>query len=270
MKHSLLREAVVFSSTCLQQQVRLTSVMGHILLIAPGVRRIRWNWASSSLLSMKQLGDMDEFLQLLTPGMLALNWCLWEVKFSKVLAFSHPSPAGLSFPVCWASFQYPEHPPHQGPCAPCSGRLLDAATCPSYPFQPWTPDWAVASLHGLNKTSPLPRDQVNAQRDSFKRWKWNGLSMRWNLTKHPVCSQLSSTWVSVAQLKALSNSSSSQHPPQWSVRQSPLVSWLEATRSPWDADCWVWQGVSGEDCICLLCSLPWGMHLATFRDGSLS
>lgn len=41
MKHSLLREAVALSSAPLQEQVRITSVRGHIFLIAPGVRWIR-------------------------------------------------------------------------------------------------------------------------------------------------------------------------------------------------------------------------------------
>lgn len=275
MKHSLLREAVALSSARLQEQVRITSARSHILLIALGARWIRWNWASSSPLSMKQPGAVGKLLPLPTPGKLALNWCLWDIKSSKVLAFSHPSPAGLGVLVGWAFSQCPEHPrecrSHPGPHALCSGWLLDAAICSSYPFQLWPPSWAVASLHGLNKaTSPLPRDQVNAQSDSFKHWKWKGLWMKWNLTEHPLRSQLSSTRLGVAHPKALSSSSSSQHLPQRSVRQSPPVSWLGATRSPWDADCWVWQGVSGEDCTCLLCCFPWGVPLATFRDGILS
>lgn len=163
MKHSLLREAVALSSAPLQEQVRITSVRGHIFLIAPGVRWIRWSWPSSSLLSMKQPGAVDRLLPLPAPGRLALNWCLWEVKSSKVLAFSHPSPAGLGVPVGWASSQRPEHPPsgwgsHPGPRPPRPGWLLNTARCPSYPFQPWPPGWVVASLHGLNKAiSPLPR-----------------------------------------------------------------------------------------------------------------
>lgn len=275
MKHSLIREAVDLSSACLQEQVRITSVRGHILLIALGVRWIRWNWASSSLLYMKQSGAVGELLTLPTPGRLALNWCLWEVKSSKVLTFSHHSPAGPGVMVGWASSQCPQHPRscglHPGPHVPRSGWLLDAAMCSSYPFQPWPPGWAAASLHGLNKaTSPLPRGHVNAHSDSFKHWNWKGLWKKWNLKKTPVCSQLSSTRLGVAHLKASSSRSSSQHPPQLSVRQCPLVSWPGATRGPWDADCWGWQGISGENCICLLCSLSWEVHLAAFRDRILS
>lgn len=137
MKHSLLGEAVALSSTHLQEQVRITSVRGHILLTAPGGR----------------LDQMKLSLSPLQPsvcettgsrGRIATADSSWQVSF-KLVPVRHSilqsdgfrDPAMLASASWWAERllgvqSIPKGAgPNQIPMHPWSGWLLKAVVNPS-------------------------------------------------------------------------------------------------------------------------------------------
>lgn len=157
MKHSLLGEAVDLSSTHLQEQVKITSVRGHILLTTPGGRLDQMKLSLNPLQPSASETTGNRGWIATTDNSWQVSFRLVPVRHSILQSDGFRDPAILASASWWAERllgvqsiptgagpdQVPTHPDQVG----CWKLWWTQVAW----FQPCPAHWAPASLHGWNQ-----------------------------------------------------------------------------------------------------------------------